>query len=279
MKATIAAAGRIVADTAIYRARKREGGNLGTSLLLAVALSLPWLDIAWRLAFGLLLNLFVYLLNDCFDAGLDLHAAGRDHARTQFLAAHTKTAWGAVAALGAVTAGVGAAHGLGLLVCFLTTALLIAAYSGWLKKRPVVDVLAMGGWGITMAMVGFPLESRPGWWLGGLLGLLCMVTEVVQVIRDEASDRAAGLGTTAVVLGPKAAGWIGRCLCVAAAAYASAFLHRWLGLGLLLGVLVPLSPARVDRSWDVLRAVFGLSWLLILWSFYRTGSLGGWWLV
>jgi len=207
---------------------------------------------------------------------LDLAAPGRDHERTKFLAAHVRAGWTAVGALTVVVAVVAALHGTGLLLSFAATAVVIAAYSAWLKRLPVVDVLAMGAWGITMALVGFPLASHPGWWLAGLLGFLCMVTEVVQVIRDEASDRQAGVRTTAVVLGPAATGWIGRLLVVAAAAYAVAFLHRWVGLALLLGVFVPLSPARIDRSWDVLRALFGLTWLALLFLFYREGTLLGW---
>lgn len=276
MRAGIAAAWRIVADSAIYRVRKREAGNLVTSMTLALALSLPWGDVAWRLAFGVLLNLFVYLLNDCFDVGIDLAAEGRDRGRTEFLAAHRSSGWAAVAALGAVVLAVGATHGRGLLICFLVTAVLIAAYSGWLKKLPAVDVLAMAGWGITMAMVGFPLDSKVGWWLAGLLGLLCMVTEVLQVVRDEASDREAGIRTTAVVMGPAAAAWLARLLMVASAAYGAALLHRWLGLALLLGCFVPLSPERASSSWDLLRLLFGLVWLAILVMFYLSGTLQGW---
>ncbi|MBN1771958.1 MAG: UbiA family prenyltransferase [Deltaproteobacteria bacterium] len=272
----LAAAVRIVADTAIFRIRKREGGNLVTSLTLAAALGLPWLDLGYRLAFGLLLNLFVYVLNDCYDVGLDLEAPGRDHERTRFLAAHRAAGWGAVATLAVLLAAVGALHSLGLLLALGSTVVVIVAYSAALKRRPVVDVLAMGGWGVTMALVGFPLSSVPGWWLAGLLGLLCMVTEVVQVIRDEPSDRAAGLRTTAVVFGPVEAAWLGRVLIALCAAYAVLFLHRWLGLALLLGVAVPLDPVRAPRSWDLLRAVFGLTWLGLLFAFWRSGALDGW---
>jgi 4-hydroxybenzoate polyprenyltransferase len=181
-----------------------------------------------------------------------------------------------VGALGLGAAALGALHGAGMLLCFVATTVVIAAYSLWLKKRPVLDLLSMGAWGVTMAMVGFPVGSRPGWWLAGLLGLLCMVTEAVQVIRDEASDRAARIRTTAVVVGPAVCGWIGRGLVVVAAVYAAAVLHRWFGLGLLLGVLVPLSAAHIGRSWDLLRILFGLTWLAILISFYRAGTLQGW---
>lgn len=276
MPSGIAAAWRIVADTAVYRLRKREGGNLVTSMALAVALSLPWLDVGWRFGFGLLLNLFVYLLNDCFDVGLDLHAPGRDLARTRFLAEHRGAGWAGVFALGAVLAALGALHGFGLLLAFASTFVIVGAYSALLKKLPAVDVLAMGAWGVSMAMVGFPIDSRSGWWLAGLLGFLCMVTEVVQVLRDEPSDRAAGIRTTAVAFGPAAAAWLGRLLIVSAAAYAALFLHRWIGLALLLGAAVPLTPQRAERSWDLIRAVFGLTWLGLLTFFWRAGALGGW---
>lgn len=272
----LAAAVRIVADTAVFRIRKREGGNLVTSLTLAAALGLPWLDLVVRLAFGLLLNLFVYVLNDCFDVRLDLEAPGRDHARTRFLAEHRAAGWGAVAALAVLLGVAGAVHSLGLLVAFVSTAVVLVAYSAVLKRLPVVDVLAMGAWGVTMALVGFPVTSAPGWWLAGLLGWLCMVTEVVQVVRDEPSDRAAGLRTTAVVFGPAAAAWVGRGLIVLSAAYAALFLHRWLGLVLLFGAAVPLDPERAPRSWDLLRAVFGLTWLGLLFAFWRSGALDGW---
>jgi len=272
----LAAAARIVADTAVFRIRKREGGNLVTSLTLAAALGLPAPDLVARFAFGLLLNLFVYLLNDCFDVRLDLEAPGRDHARTRFLAEHCTAGWAAVATLAALLAVAGALHSPGLLAAFVSTAVVVVAYSALLKRLPVVDVLAMGAWGVTMALVGFPLSSGPGWRLAGLLGLLCMVTEVVQVVRDEPSDRAAGLRTTAVVFGPAASAWIARGLVVLSAAYAALLLHRWIGLALLLGAAVPLDPDRAPRSWDLLRAVFGLTWLALLFAFWRSGTLDGW---
>ena len=272
----IAAAWRILADSAIYRVRKKEAGNLVTSMTLALSLALPWGDLLWRLTFGVLLNLFVYLLNDCFDVQLDLSAPGRDLERTRFLAEHRSAGWAAVTALGAANLAVGALHGWGLTICFAATAVLIAGYSGWLKRLPAVDVLAMAVWGVTMAMVGFPLSSAPGWWLAGLLGILCMVTEVLQVVRDEPSDRAAGIRTSAVVFGPRACAWLARLLMVAASAYTALFLHRWLGLALLFGCGVPLSSERAASSWDLLRVLFGLVWLAVLAFFYRSGALDGW---
>jgi 4-hydroxybenzoate polyprenyltransferase len=154
---------------------------------------------------------------------------------------------------------------------------IVGAYSAALKRWPVVDVLAMGGWGVSMALVGFPIDSAAGWRLAGLLGLLCMMTEVVQVIRDEASDRAAGLRTTAVAFGPSAAAWIGRVLVVLSAVWAALFLDRFVGPALLLGVFVPVAPDRAERSWDILRAIFGIAWIAVLVAFHqRGGVLDGW---
>jgi len=258
-----AAAWRIAADVAIYRLRKREAGNLATSLTLALALGLPWADLAWRAAFGAGLNLFVYLVNDVFDVGIDLAAPGRDTERTRFLAAHLPEAKALCVGLALALAAFGALHSTGLLVTALVNTAVIVAYSGYLKHRPVADVASMGVWGVTMAMVGFPLESAAGWRLAALLGLLSMVTEAVQVVRDEPSDRAAGVRTTAVVYGPRAASRVAKVAMLAAAAYAAAMIHP-AGLALALGVFVKLKPEQAAKSWDALRGLFGLTWLVLL---------------
>ncbi len=260
---TAAAAWRIAADVAAYRLRKREAGNLATSLTLAVALGLPWGDVAARAVFGALLNLFVYLVNDCFDVAIDLRAPGRDNERTRFLASHLDVAWGLCAGLALALAALGALHSSGLLVTALVNAVVIVAYSGALKHRPGADLAAMGVWGVSMAMVGFPLDSSMGWRLAGLLGLLSMVTESVQVLRDEPSDRAAGVRTTAVVWGPRATARAARALTLGAAVYAGVAIHP-AGAALALGVLVPLRPERAARSWDALRVLFGATWLALL---------------
>lgn len=254
---------RIAADVAIYRLRKREAGNLVTSLTLALALGLAPADLASRAGFGLLLNLFVYLVNDCFDVGIDLRAPGRDNERTRFLAEHLTAAWGTVAVMAATLLGWGALHSVGLLVTAAVNIVVIVVYSRVLKHRPGADLVAMAAWGISMAMVGFPLNSVTGWRYAGLLALLCMVTEAVQVLRDEPSDRAAGVRTTAVVFGPRATAVIARCLIVGAALYAALLLHP-AGAALALGALVPFDPERANASWDRLRALFGLTWLALL---------------
>ncbi len=222
----LAAAFRVLTDAAAYRVRKREGGNLATSMTLAVALGLPIGDLGWRLVFGVVLNLFVYLMNDCFDVRIDLQAPGRDDVRTRFLHQHLREGWAMVALLGVVLAVIGAVHSIGLLVAFVANALLIAVYTRLLKRLPVVDIAAMVLWGAAMALVGFPIDSLDGWRFAGLLAILCAITEVVQVLRDAPSDRRAGLRTTAVALGARTTAWLGRLLIGAAAAYTFVMLDR-----------------------------------------------------
>lgn len=261
---SFADAARIVADAAIYRVKKREAGNLVTSITLALALGLALRDVGHRLVFGLGLNLFVYLVNDCFDVDVDTKAEGRDQSRTRFLADHLAAGWLGVVGLGAICAAIAAAHGKGLLLVFALNVVVIIAYSRWLKRTPIGDLLAMATWGVSMALVGCPLDSQAGLRLVGLLGLLCVVTEGVQVIRDEATDRAAGVRTTAVALGVPATAAITRIMVVVASLYTALFLHRFLGVLLLLGVFPSLTSATAERSWDRLRALFGLTWLAIL---------------
>ncbi|MBW2457869.1 MAG: UbiA family prenyltransferase [Deltaproteobacteria bacterium] len=276
MSSGLTAAFRIVADAAVYRLRKREGANLVTSMTLAVALSLPVSDIAYRCLFGVLLNLFVYLLNDCFDVRLDLAAPGRDTERTQFLSEHIGAGWAMVAALAVALGVIGWHHSTGLLVAFVANAALITAYSRVLKRWPVVDLVAMIGWGVTMALVGFPIDSLDGWRFAGLLAILCAVTEAIQVIRDADSDQRAGLRTTAVVLGVDATAWVARALIVGACVYAGLVLNTFLGVLFLVALLVPLRAANAARSWDWFRLVLGPTWLLLLAAYRFGGSWTSW---
>lgn len=271
---TLGIALRILFDVAVYRLRKREAGNLVTAMTLALALRQSALSLGFRLLFGLALNLWVYLVNDCFDVGVDLRAPGRDKERTRFLAANMGVAWSVVAGLGLTLAVLGGLHSAGLLVAFVGTAAVIVAYSGWLKHRPVLDLLSMGAWGVTMGLVGFPLSSQVGWRFAGLLALLCMVTEAVQVLRDERSDRASDVHTTAVVLGSGLTVLLARGLIALSAVYACVMLHPWVGLGLLPALAVPLREKDIDRAWDALRVLFGLTWLALLAAYWLTGRVG-----
>jgi len=255
-----AAAARIVWDVAVYRLRKREAGNLATSLTLAWALATPITSLAVRAVFGVVLNLFVYLVNDCFDVAIDLAAPGRDTARTRFLAANLTAAWAAVALMALALVLGGTLAGGGLALTALINIAVIFAYSRVLKHRALWDLAAMGVWGVSMAMVGFDPHNPRGWRLAALLGLLSMVTEAVQVLRDEPSDAAAGVRTTAVVLGVSTTAAMARVLVLAAAGYAAWAVHP-AGAVLALGALVTLTPAAANRSWDQLRVLFGATWL------------------
>lgn len=275
MTSSLRAAVRIVADTAAYRLQKREAGNLVTSMTLAAALRLPAWDLAVRLVFGALLNLWVYLVNDLLDVDIDLRAPGRDQGRVQFLADNVRVGWGVTVVLSLLLLGMGAVHSPGLVVAFVSTALIILAYTRVLKHHPVADLLAMTAWGLSMALVGFPLSSAAGLRFAGMLGILCTITEAIQVIRDFESDRAAGVRTTAVVFGTVATAWIARALIVAAAAYGALVLSRLASGVFLLALFVPLTNAPAARSWDGLRVVFGLGWLLLLADYLRVGRLDG----
>ncbi|MBL8715871.1 MAG: UbiA family prenyltransferase [Myxococcales bacterium] len=257
-------AARIVADATIFRLKKREMGNLVTSTTLAFALGLPLLDVGHRLVFGAVLNAFVYLVNDLFDVEIDVRAEGRDVARTRFLAEHVASGWLGAVGLLAMAAAIAALHGKGLLVVLAANTVVIVLYSRWLKRHPGVDILAMATWGTTMALVGCPLDHRVGLRLVGLLALLCMVTEGVQVIRDAETDARAGLRTTAVVFGVGLTAATTRVLIVASAAYTTLYLHAFLGPVLLVGLLWPLTPATASRTWDLLRGLFGATWLGLL---------------
>jgi 4-hydroxybenzoate polyprenyltransferase len=254
------AAARIVWDVAIYRLRKREAGNLATSLTLAWALAAPPAMLAERAVFGAVLNLFVYLVNDCFDVAIDLAAPGRDTERTRFLAANLRAAWVTVGLLGFGLVLGGALVGGGLALTAAVNIAVIFAYSRVLKHRALWDLVAMGVWGVSMAMVGFDPHDPRGWRLAALLGLLSMVTESVQVLRDQPSDAAAGVRTTAVVLGVSTTAWMARAFVLAAAGYAAWAIHP-AGAVLALGVLVKLTPETANRAWDQLRVLFGATWL------------------
>lgn len=267
---------RILWDSAAYRLRMREGANLATSMVLAVGMALPWTEIGSRFAYGLLLNLFIYLMNDCFDVRLDLRAPGRHAARTRFLQEHRGAGWAAVAGLGVLLLGLGWISGRELWVAFAASALLTAAYSAFLKRVAVLDLVVVGGICLSLCLLGFRWESAAGWWMAGLAAILCMVTQAVQVLRDHDSDGRAGIRTTAVVFGPAATAWLTRVLVLLAAAYACLFLHRWLGLLLLPAFGVHPRPDTAPRTWNLLRIVFGLAWLALVAAYRFQGDLHGW---
>lgn len=259
----LSTAARIVWDVAAYRVKKREAGNLVTSLSLGLALGLSLGELGYRAVFGVLLNLFVYLVNDCCDVSIDLGAVGRDQPRTRFLARNLREGWSAVVALGIVLIALAGAHSVGVFITAVVNICVIFLYSMVLKHRPLLDLFAMGLWGASMAMVGFSLDNLEGWKFAGVLSLLCVVTEAVQVLRDEPTDKTAGVRTTAVVLGLAPTAAIARATMLLSALYATVVVSP-LGMLFALGVFVPLDQENAARSWDRLRVLFGFTWLALL---------------
>lgn len=256
----VRAALRIVWDATLYRIRKREANNWLTSVSLMVALGLPGLDLAFRAVYALVLNIYVYLMNDYCDIERDLGSPQKDHQKAQYMADHRSAAGVALFALAAALAVSGALHSRLMLAAFVLNTVVVGSYSAWLKRVPVADVLLMTVCGVTMSLVALPEESTAGWALVGYLGLICASFEVIQVIRDAPGDAQAGVTTTAVLLGARGAAWIFRGLVLATTVYVVLVVKSWLGLGLLLGLAFPLTPERASRTWDLARLVFGGVW-------------------
>jgi len=269
----LGAVARIISDTAAYRLKKREAGNLVTSITLAVAIGLTARDVVHRLVFGLVLNLFVYLVNDCFDVDIDAQAEGRDRARTKFLAEHLPAGIVSCVVLAGACAVIAALHSRALLVVLAINIVVIIAYSRVLKRTPILDMLCMAAWGASMGLVGAPLDHPIALRLVGLLALLCIVTEGVQVIRDVDSDRRASIRTTAVALGVPATRAITRAAAAFAGLYATLFIHRFLGPILFLALFPRLDTEHASRTWDRLRVLFGGTWLAMMAHLYLTGRL------
>lgn len=284
---------RIIWEAALYRVKRREANNLLTSASLMIALGFAGLDVAYRTLFAALLNVFIYLQNDYYDIELDLASPQKDQAKARFMADHRGAARGALAGLAALLLLSALLHSPVLVVAFAMNALVVFVYSAWLKRWPLVDVAMMGIWGVTMAMVALPLGALPAgierWlaspvqlaWLAAgsaataaqvalawklilLLGLLCAAFEVIQVVRDEPGDRETKIVTTAVLLGSRGAAWLFRAIVAGTAAYGLLVVGAPVSLVLLVAVALPLTPERADRTWDLCRILFGLTWVAIL---------------
>ncbi|HVU01965.1 MAG TPA: UbiA family prenyltransferase [Polyangiaceae bacterium] len=270
----VGAALRIVVDVAVYRLARLEMANLVATVALLVALRTPTDALLARSGFALVLNLFSYLNNDYLDVDRDLRA-GRASDKTRFLAEHRSAALAAQLGFLAALVGFALLYDPGLLVGVTFGAGLCALYSRWLKRLPFVDVLAMAAWGVGMTSVAFPLGSRLGWLLAGELGLFSAVFETIQVVRDHDADRAAGITTTAVFLGPRRAETLARLLVVASGAYGALFLHQIFGAIPLAAALVPPRRMPPARYWTVVRLVFATSLLGILAAVWSAGGTRG----
>lgn len=263
---------QILSDVTTYRLRRLEMANLGGTFALALALHLPWPEVALRLGFGLLLNILVYLNNDYLDGDDDLAADSRDHGKTDFLMRHRGAALRAQLGLVAALALLAAWHDDGLGLVLLLGGGVCFAYSLVLKRRPVVDVLAMMAWGVAMPLAGVPTdriaEAAP---LLVMLGLFSGVFESIQVVRDLDEDRARGVRTTAVVFGRGATLLLMRVLACAAA------VHAWSSFGLAVaipiawGVVRPVADTDPNALWNRMRGLCGLAFVIACWRLWSGG--------
>jgi 4-hydroxybenzoate polyprenyltransferase len=281
----LAAALRILVDVLAYRLRRLEMANLAGAVAIMLALRLPTEDVAIRTGYGLLLNLFAYLVNDYYDVDRDL-AGGRDPEKTRFLREHMSAAFGALVALAVVLVAVALLYEPELLVAAVLGGGVCWAYSAQLQGVPLSDVAAMTLWGAAMPLVGVPFDEPVGWALVAELALFSTCFESIQVVRDRDEDAEAGVETTAVRFGRAQTLVFARFAMLGAALYAALVLHRFLGAGLLLALLLPTRAVRADgaataaqaasRYWNAVRIVFGLVWLGILAWVWSTGSTDGW---
>jgi 4-hydroxybenzoate polyprenyltransferase len=259
---------RIAFDSFAYRLKKREANNLFVTVSMMVAFSIPLPDMAIRVVFAGLLNMFIYLVNDVFDIQVDLTSPLKNRQMASFLAEHRSAAWTAVAIEGLLMATVAAVHAVRyqsalLPIAFLANVVLIFAYSAYLKRIPFADVLAMALAGATTTMVGI-VESALGYRLLGLLAILCAGYQIIQLIRDAPADSESNVKTTAVLIGAARAAWLFRVLVIGAAAYGFFLVGSYLPFALALGVMFPLSVEKAERAWDLARVLFGTVWLALL---------------
>jgi 4-hydroxybenzoate polyprenyltransferase len=264
---------RIVADVVSFRVRRLEMANLAGVVSILLALRLPWSDVLVRSAFALVLNVLAYLINDVVDLEQDL-ASGRAPAKTQFLADHRSHAHAAEALLGLVLVVVALVHEPWLLVPAVAGVTICWIYSAQLKRIAFADVIAMALWGAVMASVAVVPGDSLGWLLVAQLGWFSACFELIQVLRDQDSDREHGIETTAVRLGARRTEMLLRIAMLLAALYAVLALHRFIGLALLVAPLLPIDEDR-SRYWNRVRFVFGATWLAILAWVYVRGAPHG----
>lgn len=262
-----AAATRIIWESFVYRLKKREMNSLPAALPMMVALAMPWDDIVFRTLYLLVLNVYVYLFNDYFDIEIDLASPQKDQRKARFMADNRGASKLALFGLGAALFVAAALHSSLMVWAFIINTFVIIVYSRWLKRMPIVDAIAMVGWGASMQLVA--IDGSPlSWKLVGFLALLCSSFEIIQVVRDAPEDREAGIVTTGVLLGTRRSAMIFRAILVASAAYGWLVLGSPFALGLLAGLALPLTPATANRTWDLTRVLYGIVWLAILLQVY-----------
>jgi len=272
------AALRIIASVVAYRIRKLEMANLAGAGSIAVALNLPFGDIAFRTAFCFVLNALVYLNNDYIDIQIDLNSADKDAEKSRYLAENKRAALHAQLGLVALLVVAALAYDLGLLVPLILGGGICWWYSAQLKHRPGWDIVAMIIWGVTMPLCGSPVTHPVGLFMALQLGLFSGVFETIQVMRDADEDAEEGVRTTGVVLGKARTLTLARVQMIGCTLYALLFMQPWAAGVSLLALVLPFSGSRIEQYWTRVKLVYGVAWLVICaWVFVygqRAGLLG-----
>lgn len=267
---------RIIAEVVAFRLRKLEMANLAGAASIALALHapkadlsvgallhIPWGDVVMRTLFAFLLNVLVYLNNDYVGVEVDLASADKDAAKSRFLADNLRAAFWAQWALVGMLAVFAGLYDVGLLVPLIAGGGICVWYSAHLKAVPVMDIIAMMIWGVTMPLVGSPADSALGWALALQLGLFSGVFQSIQIIRDTDEDADEGVRTTGVVFGKAKTLLVARVLMVACTGYALAVMHPVAALVTVAALLVPYASDQVERYWTRVKLVYGVAWLVI----------------
>jgi len=273
LPAQVRAVFKIVLDVLRFRLRRLEMTNLAAAAVLMVVLRVTADELAGRLAFGLGLNVLVYLNNDFHDVEDDL-AGGRDNEKSSFLATHMKAAVIAQIVLLAALAAAAALWNDELLVPLVAGGGICWLYSAWLKRVPGLDVVAMTIWGAAMPMVGVPLDAPAGWILAAQLGLFSTVYEHIQVLRDREEDARRDNRTLAVALGEKRTRISLRLAILLAGAFAMTCVSVWAAIPIALALVLPVS-ADVSAYWNRMRFLLGLALLVECAFVYQSGTTAG----
>jgi geranylgeranylglycerol-phosphate geranylgeranyltransferase len=216
---------------------------------LAALWSLPVLNAA---ACVFCTTAFGFVINDCCDVEVDTIArparplpAGQLPMRTAL-----SCAWGLAAAGAVLALPLGAVPAL----IVLGALVLSGAYSYRLKRT-----LLLGNASVALLVAGVLVfgavvagELTPSVWTAAAITFCYVIAqEVVFTLEDEAEDRAAGLSTTATILGPARTARLARALLVlfAAIALAPALLGRASAAYVLVLAAVSLVPGALLWWW------------------------------
>lgn len=266
---------KILVEVAVFRLKKLEMANIFAAVAIMFALHLALTDMAFRFVYGLFINLLAYLTNDFYDVDQDLSSPNKDHTKARYLKDHMREAVIAQVGLAVVLGVVGLIWNPGVVVALVAGAGTCWLYSWKLKRIPYADVLAMIVWGVSMPLIGFPLDSVLGWCLVGQLALFSACFESIQIVRDYDEDVRSGVRTTAVRMGVRGTMILLRLFMGLSAAYAVLVLNAWFGLALLVTLILPFNREKADAYWNQVRVVMGLVWLAMIGWIYWYGSSTG----